>query len=135
VNTVKYRYDASTYSYVPEGDTTYNNLFRRPKHSLNLSAGLQLTEKLFVRINARFMGMRYEPRFMDSPIELDAYQIADLYASYAFNPALRVFADVRNIFDARYFDVAGFNTRGRTFMTGLSFSFHAFNVKRIHLPL
>jgi vitamin B12 transporter len=135
VNTVKYRYDASTYSYVPEGDTTYNNLFRRPKHSLNLSAGYQLTEKLFVRINARFIGMRYEPRFMDSPIELDAYQIADLYASYAFIPALRIFADVRNIFDTRYFDVAGFNTRGRTFMTGLSFSFHAFNAKRIHLPL
>ncbi|HEX5669148.1 MAG TPA: TonB-dependent receptor [Chitinophagaceae bacterium] len=70
VNTVKYVYDPGSYSYVPDGDTSYNYQYRRPKHSINLFAGYQFTSKLFVSAHARFAGKRYEPRFMDTPLEL-----------------------------------------------------------------
>ncbi|HVK97645.1 MAG TPA: TonB-dependent receptor, partial [Flavisolibacter sp.] len=41
VNTVKYRYNAAMWSYEATGDTTYNNLFRRPKHTVNATVSYQ----------------------------------------------------------------------------------------------
>jgi vitamin B12 transporter len=119
VNTTKYIYDPSSFSYIPNGDTTYNNLFRRPKHSMNLGISFQATEKLFLRVNGRFIGKRFEPRFMESPIELKAYETIDLYGEYRVFKKNIFFLDLKNIFNARYFDLAGFNTRRRNFMAGI----------------
>lgn len=123
VNTVKYAYDPGSYTYIPSGDTTFNNLYRRPRHSMSLSAGYQAGQKLFLRLSARLVGMRYEPRFMDSPLELKPYQVVDIYGEYRVSKRAVFFADLRNILNATYFDVAGFNTRGRNFMSGLRFQF------------
>ena len=118
VNTVKYKYDAPSFSYIPNGDTTYNYQFRRPKHSLNLFAGYQLTPKLFASIHGRFAGRRFEPRFMASPVEVDAYTVFDLYGEYKFNQRLRIFLDLKNIFDKKYIDISGFTTRPINLMAG-----------------
>jgi vitamin B12 transporter len=119
VNTTKYVYDPNSYSYKADGDTTYNNLFRRPRHAVNLSVGFQATERLFVRASGRFVGKRFEPRFMDTPIELDAYQVFDAYAEYRAWAKQVFFIELRNIFDKEYFDVAGFNTRRVNVMAGV----------------
>jgi vitamin B12 transporter len=118
VNTVKYKYDASSFSYLPDGDTTYNYQFRRPKHSVNLFAGFQLTPKFFASIHGRFAGRRFEPRFMAVPVEVDAYTVFDLYGEYKFNQRLRVFLDLKNIFDKEYVDISGFTTRPMNLMVG-----------------
>lgn len=123
VNTTKYTYDPGSFSYIPNGDTTYNNLFRRPKHSMNLGVSFQATEKLYLRLNGRFMGKRFEPRFMESPIELEAYQTVDFYGEYRLFKKSLLFLDLKNIFNEGYFDVAGFNTRRRNFMAGIRLSF------------
>jgi vitamin B12 transporter len=123
VNTVNYSYDPGSYSYVPSGDTTYNNLFRRPKHSLNAALGYQADKHLFLRLGTRIVGMRYEPRFMDSPIELKPYQTIDLFAEYRIQKNWRIYADLGNLLDVRYFDIAGFNARRRNFMVGIKMTF------------
>jgi vitamin B12 transporter len=123
VNTTKYTYDPSGFSYIPNGDTTYNNLFRRPKHSMNLGISFQATERLFLRVNGRFLGKRFEPRFMESPIELDAYETVDIYGEYRFFKKSILFLELKNIFNEGYFDVAGFNTRRRNFMAGIRIGF------------
>ncbi|MCE2833887.1 MAG: TonB-dependent receptor [Chitinophagaceae bacterium] len=76
-----------------------------------------------IRLTGRITGERLEPRFMDSPLQLEAFQVADLYIGYALKGGLRLFFDLRNVTNQRYFEVAGFNARGRNFMTGLSYSF------------
>jgi outer membrane receptor protein involved in Fe transport len=60
---------------------------------------------------------------MDSPLELKPYQVVDIYGEYRVSKRAVFFADLRNILSATYFDVAGFNTRGRNFMSGLRFQF------------
>jgi vitamin B12 transporter len=120
VNTVKYRYDAPSFSYIPNGDTTYNYQFRRPKHSLNLFAGYQFTPKFFASIHSRFAGKRFEPRFMASPVEVDAYTVFDVYGEYRFSKKLRAFLDLKNIFDKNYIDISGFTTRPINFMVGVA---------------
>lgn len=123
VNTTAYQYDPNTWSYKAAGDTTYNNLFRRPQHQSNLTVSWEPNARWMLRLSGRIVGMRLEPRFMDSPLELDSYQVADFYASYAITDGLRCFIDLRNLTNHRYFDVAGFNARGRNFMTGISWRF------------
>jgi len=123
VNTVKYSYDAPSFSYIKSGDTSYNYQFRRPAHSLNLTAGYQVTEKLFTSIHGRYAGKRFEPRFMQAPIEVDAYTVFDVYGEYRFSQKVRAFADLRNIFNAKYTDVMGFTTRPVNFLVGVNVTF------------
>jgi vitamin B12 transporter len=123
VNTVKYRYDPATFSYIPDGDTSYNYQFRRPRHSVNLTVGYQLSPAFYLSLHGRYAGNRFEPRFMQSPIELDSYTVLDLYAEYRLGKRLRFYLDLKNIADAEYIDINGFTTRPRNFMAGINLSF------------
>lgn len=120
VNTVKYRYDAPTFSYVVTGDTTFNNLFRRPKHTVNITLMFSPSESWSFGTHARFAGKRFEPQFMSAPIELKAYNTIDLYAEYKATQKIKAFADLKNITNERYFDLRGYNSRRFNFMAGLN---------------
>jgi vitamin B12 transporter len=123
VNTIKYRYDAPSFSYIPTGDTSFNNLFRRPRHTVNFTLGYAPIERLYVSAHARFAGKRYEPSFMASSFEMEAYQTVDLYGEYKISSKLKAFADLKNIFNEQYFDVRGYNSRRFNFMAGLNLNF------------
>lgn len=123
VNTVKYKYDPPSFSYIADGDTTYNYQFRRPAHSLNLTAGYQFTEKLFASVHGRYAGKRREPRFMQAPLEVDAYTVFDLYGEYRFSDKFRAYVDLRNILDSDYTDVMGFTTRPFSVLVGVNVAF------------
>jgi outer membrane receptor protein involved in Fe transport len=55
---------------------------------------------------------------MTSPVEVDAYTVFDLYGEYKFNQRLRIFLDLKNIFDKKYIDISGFTTRPINLMAG-----------------
>jgi vitamin B12 transporter len=120
VNTLKYQYNPANWSYEVSGDTTYNNLFRRPKHTVNVSAGYQPTEKFLINTHVRFAGKRFDPVFMGEPVELEGYHTIDLYSEYKLNPAIKVFADLKNITNEQFFDIRGFNSRRFNFMAGIN---------------
>jgi vitamin B12 transporter len=120
VNTLNYQYNPATWSYEISGDTTYNNLFRRPKHTVNVSAGYQPTEKFLISTHVRFAGKRFDPVFMGDPVELEAYHTIDLYTEYKLHPAIKVFADLKNITNEQFFDIMGFNSRRFNFMAGIN---------------
>lgn len=120
VNTVNYRYDPPSFSYVATGDTTYNNLFRRPAHTVNASISFQPMENLLISTAARFAGKRLEPVFMGKPIELKSYQTVDVYTEYRINPKLKAFADLKNITNEQFFDIRGYNSRRFNFMAGIN---------------
>lgn len=123
VNTLKYKTDPNTFETVVDGDTTYNNLFRRPKNNLVLTAGYRPARQWHVGLTARFTGERFEPVYGGAPVPMKAYQVMDLFASWEPRAHVRIFLDLRNIFNTTYEDVKGFNTRGRNLMTGVAVSF------------
>lgn len=123
VNTTKFAYDPNTWSYKADGDTTYNNLFRRPKHQVNLNVGIAPVEKLYVSVHARITGKRFEPIYMSNPVQMEGYHTIDLYTEYRFHKSLKIFADLKNITNERYFDILGYNARRFNFMAGLNFNF------------
>jgi vitamin B12 transporter len=109
-------------------DTTFFNLFRRPKQLFNLTAGYQVLPELFVSASLRSVGDRKEQYYNGATyktdiVRLDAYTTIDVYAEYRITPRLRVYGDVRNLFDQTYADQYGFNTRRRNAAGGLQLTF------------
>ncbi|HZF64577.1 MAG TPA: TonB-dependent receptor [Chitinophagaceae bacterium] len=123
VTTKRYKYDPANWSYTETGDTTYNNLFRRPKNSVNLTLAFTPSDRLHLSTHARFAGKRFEQVFMNRPLELGAYQTIDVYVEYKVMKWLRAFVDLKNITNEQFFDVLGYNSRRFNFLAGVNVSF------------
>lgn len=101
-------------------DTTYFNLYRIPKHALNMQLGYAFTEKLFVNLQSRTISDREEFIYGDVPETLKGYTLIDLYTEYQFDSRFKAFVDLRNITNTKYVDWRGFNTRRFNFMAGVT---------------
>jgi vitamin B12 transporter len=110
-------------------DTTFNNLFRRPKHSAGATLGYQATKQLFLSAHARYFGERQDIVFNPVTFKaenrtLDPYTLADLYAEYGIlKNRLKLFGQVNNLFNANYSEITGYATLARTWTGGVRFNF------------
>ncbi len=110
-------------------DTTFYNLIRRPKHTINLFAGYQVTGKFFVSTSIQYFSKRddifYNPAnfYTAEPKVLDAYLLWNAYAEYKLlNNDLVIFADAKNLTNKKdYAEVYGYNVQGFSFNGGIRF--------------
>ncbi len=56
-------------------------------------------------------------------MELDAYTLVSVAASWRLNDATRIYTRIDNLFDTSYEDVYGYNTPGIGAYAGLRFDF------------
>lgn len=103
-------------------DSTFYDLYRRPKNAVNISAGLQATRALFVSMAFRAVGKRIESVYGGPPSTLDtyAYYTLDGYAEYKLSKRLKAFADLKNLTNQLYFDIPGYNSKRFNFMAGIA---------------
>ena len=103
-------------------DTTYNNLYQRPKNLVNASVGVQAAKGLFLSLALRTVGQRISSIYGGSRAQADgfAYYTLNGYAEYRFGQRLKLFADLKNITDQRFFDMPGYTSFGFNFMAGIS---------------
>lgn len=106
-------------------DTTFYNLYRIPKNTINLHAGLQATPALYLGASLRTVSKRIESVYGGPPSTVDAfaYYTLDGYAEYKICHQLKVFADFKNVTNQQYFDIPGFNSKKFNFMAGISMHF------------
>lgn len=111
-------------------DSTYFNLFRRPKHTFGFNVGVQASSKLFVSLNVKSFSERkdlfFNPEnfYTAEQVSLDSYVLIDVYAEYKMiADRLKFFIDVKNTLDQDYTEVYGYNTMGINLNTGLNFRF------------
>ncbi len=102
-------------------DTSYFNLYRIPKHALNLTAGLQVSDAFFVSTQIHAVSKREEYVYAGAPEILKDYTTIDVYGEYKFAKNAKLFLDLKNISNKLYFDFLGYNTRRFNFTTGVSF--------------
>ena len=110
-------------------DTTFHNLIRRPKHTLNFFAGYQATNKLFVSTSVQYFSKRndiyYNPNNFYAPEQkvLKAYFLWNAYAEYkVLNNELVIFIDAKNLTNNKdYEEVYGYNVQGFTTYGGIRF--------------
>jgi vitamin B12 transporter len=108
-------------------NATENTLIRRPKHSLGINAGLQATKNLYVSSNFKYLGKRSDGDYdFTNPhiVTLPAFKVVDIYGEYAFaKGSLKVFADLKNIFNESYTEYYGYNSMGFNMNAGVNFNF------------
>ena len=102
-----------------EKDTSYFNLYKRPKHVFNLSLNYQATKDLFFSAHVKTASKAFEPQYNGPSYELRGYYIAGLYGQYSFNKSFNIFADFENITGQKYFETRGFTTKGFNFNAGV----------------
>lgn len=110
-------------------DTSYNNLLRRPKHSMGINMNSLLGGKFYISANLLAYGKRKDAyfdsqSFLVKNTVLDKYLLLDLYAEYGIKKSsVKFFADFRNVTDSKYTEVSGFNTTGCNVHGGFRFNF------------
>lgn len=110
-------------------DTTFHNLVRRPRHTVDLFAGYQATPGLFVSTSVQYFGKRsdifYNPNNFYTPELklLKAYLLCSVYAEYKFiKNQLAIFVDAKNLTNTTdYAEVYGYSVQGFTLNGGLHF--------------
>ncbi|HEY0608806.1 MAG TPA: TonB-dependent receptor [Chitinophaga sp.] len=112
------------YTYVTgkltQQDTSYYNLYRRPKHALNAELGYQVTPGLYVSTQYKYISKRWESVFGKGDLPLGDYYTLGAYAEYKLGQFFKVFGDFRNITDQQYFDVRGYTARKFNFTAGMA---------------
>lgn len=93
-------------------DTSFFNLYKRPKNTFNLSLNYQVTENLFLSADLKTVSKAFEPQYMATPFELKGYYTIGFYGQYQFNKNIIIFIDVENLTDQTYYETRGFNTTG-----------------------
>ena len=109
-------------------DTSYNNLVRRPKNAVTASIGYQATSRLLVSLSAQSIGRRADlyfapPTYASEQVSLDAYTLVNAYAEYKLaKEKLRLFIDGKNLTNARFTEVYGYQTMGINVTAGFRFN-------------
>jgi vitamin B12 transporter len=100
-------------------DTSFFNLYKRPKNVLNVSFNYDVTKNIYLSTHLKTVSKAYEPQYQALPYVLKGYYTWDFYGRYKFNDMFNVFADFQNITDQKYFVTRGFTTRGFNVNAGL----------------
>ncbi len=102
-------------------DTSYSYLLRRPKHSVNISSGLHVTPKFYLSANLKFVSSRFDTGgYSSKDVKLDNYTLINAYAEYKLKRRVKLFFDLQNITDKRFFDIRGYNSIPFTVSGGAS---------------
>ena len=103
-------------------DTTYDHLLRRPKHSINVTAGYQICPEFFVSVSGRSASERYDVGgYMSEDVVVDGYFILNAYAEYSYREHLKFFVDLQNITDKKFVDIRGYMAIPFLVNAGLTF--------------
>ena len=104
-------------------DTSYFNLYKRPKNVLNIFLNYQATKDLFISANFKSASKAFEPQYMGPAYELKGYYTIGFYGEYKINKSFKIFTDFENITDQKYFVTRGFTTKGFNFNGGIKAGF------------
>lgn len=101
-------------------------IFRQPKSTLGANVNYYVIKTLSVGVNYKYTGDRIDEKFdpitfASSNVTLKHYNLFDGHVQWQACNKLSVFGDLNNIFNQKYTDWIGYNTRGRNFMLGLRY--------------
>ncbi|MBS1526403.1 MAG: TonB-dependent receptor [Bacteroidetes bacterium] len=115
-----------TGSQIDASGTTINGLIRRPKNTYGVNFNYQVMTNLVFGLNYKYTGSTNDnlfnyTTFTSSVVTLKQYNVFDAHLQWQACKKLMLFGDLKNIFDEKYSDWAGYAARGRNFMLGLKY--------------
>jgi vitamin B12 transporter len=115
----RWRYGLSVLAQNPRNEELDEPLSRRAKSRINAQLNYQ-EDRWQAGGNVLRVGKRDNSSF--DTIELDSYEIANVFMRYHFTQTFDLSGKIENLFDKDYETAAGFNTRGRTAYVELAYS-------------
>jgi vitamin B12 transporter len=113
----------TTQSRINFKDTVYNYSLRRPAHSLNLTAGYRFSKALLVSLSGKYASERNDVGAYQKPdVLLDSYFILGAYTEYVYSEKLKLFADIQNLANRKFYEIRGYNGIPAMFNAGLTFN-------------
>jgi len=107
-------------------DSSYFNLFRRPKNIVNATLNYHITKNLFASAGVISTGKRTDIDFSNYPasnVDLPSYWLVNFYAEYMFCKNFKAFIDLKNITNTSYAELLGYNTLRRNYTLGVAVHF------------
>lgn len=104
-------------------DTSFFNLYKRPKNVLNIQLQANITSAFTAAVSLHTASKSFEPQYMAAPFELDGYYTLNAHLQYKATKFLSVFVNLQNITDQKYFVTRGYNTKGFNTMGGIRLNF------------
>ncbi len=105
-----------------------SHAIRRPLHAGSLGTDWSSRDgHLDLNATLSYTGSRdddyWPPTYIKEVVELDAYTLVSIAATYRLNDATRIYTRIDNLFDTSYEDVYGYNTPGIGAYAGVRFDF------------
>jgi len=118
----------ASYTYLDSEDPDGEREKRRPEHSGSINASLKfLDERANINIGILYNGETDDNEFVvgtpETVVELNAYTLVQLRASYRIADSWELFARVENLLNSNYHEVEGYETPGFGAFAGLRFHF------------
>lgn len=104
-------------------DTSVFNLYKRPKNVLNIFLNYEPIKNISFSANFKSASKAFEPQYLGADYELKGYYTIGFYGDFKFNKTFKIFTDLENITNQKYFVTRGFTTKGFNFNVGLKLSF------------
>ena len=108
-----------------EQEVVRNNLYRRPKHNIGLSAFYSGIDNLNITGRLNSIGDRtdlfFNPDnlFTAEEVLLNGYFYMSAHIQYNFSKTLSAFLDMKNLTDTQFQEVYGFSTQGTNYIMGI----------------
>jgi vitamin B12 transporter len=108
-------------------DEEGKNLFRRPKHQINISSSYTVSKKLNLSVNYQFQSKRNDA-FYDSntyrtvDVSLEPFHLLDLSSHYKITDAFSVFGTIKNALNQKYNEIYGYNSAPLNFRLGITYN-------------
>ncbi len=100
-------------------DDTGKQALRRPKHMLNCTLAIDITDELSISGNFNLVGGRRDIGYYGGEKELLAYTVVNAAISYKLVPGVSVYARAENMLDEDYETADGFQAAGVRLLVGL----------------
>jgi len=116
-----------TYTYTETEDkATDDELLQRARNKAGFDVNYSFLEKGNVNLEATYVGERDDNDYSTYPatrVEMDAYALVNLTASYDITKNIQIFGRVNNLFDEDYEQVTGYGTPRVAGFAGVKLSF------------
>ncbi len=97
-------------------------LVRRPEHSASFGMNCNFMDGSNVNVSVVHVGTRYDEDFSSFPavrVQLDAFTLMGVSASYKISENFKLYGRIENLLNAKYEEVYGYGTPGRTAYAGV----------------
>ena len=119
----------ASYTYTDGRDATGAELIRQPRNVASLNVNYRfLDDRANVNLGIDYTGAQtdwvYDAFYTQrTEVELDAYTLVNLAASYDINANTQIYGRVDNLFDEDYYEVWGYGTEGISAYAGVKLTF------------